>query len=201
MKNKLNTALAALFLTTSSFTAFAAEESSQGYAGISFGQSTLDTGINSLTGTASLDEKDNATKIFAGFNIDENFAIEGHYANLGEATLSGNTGDRFTDEGTVYEFLVDGVTVTAKVKSIGVAGIYKFNVGDTITPFVKVGFHKWDNKISVSAGSVSGSAEDDGTDVFYGLGASSAISDKIDFRVELERFKGEIGRASCRERV
>ena len=126
-------------------------------------------------------------------NINENFSIEGHYSDGGEISLSGNTGDRFTDEGTVYEFLVDGVTVKAELDSIGVSGLYKFAVSDSITPFVKLGLHRWDEKVTVSAGTVSGSAEDDGTDAFYGLGASAAISDKMDFRVEFERFKTDNG--------
>jgi OOP family OmpA-OmpF porin len=193
MKNKLNTALAALFLTTSSFTALAAEESSQGYVGVSAGKSDIDTGIGSLTGTASLDESDTGIKIFAGFNINENFAIEGHYADLGEFSLSGNTNDTFVDEGTTYTFLVDNVKVAMKVKSIGVAGIYKFNIDDTITPFVKLGIQRWDEKITVSVGTVSGSAEDDGTDPFYGLGASVSAADNIDVRAEFERFKGDDG--------
>ena len=126
MKKQLNTAIAALFLATASMTAMAAEDASKGYFGISYGDASTDTGITGLTGTASLDEDKKGAKLFAGFNVNDNFAIEGHYSDFGEASLSGNNGDQFVDDGVTYEFLTTA-TIKIKVKSYGLAGVYKFD--------------------------------------------------------------------------
>ena len=188
MKKHLNTAIAALFLTTASMTAMAVEESSKGYFGISYGNASTDTGITGLTGTASLDEDNKGAKLFAGFNVDDNFAIEGHYSDFGEASLSGNNGDQFVDEGVTYQFLTTA-TVKIKAKSYGLAGVYKLNKINEITPFVKLGWYKWDAEATVNAGTVSGSASTDGTDKFYGLGFSYPLSDTVNIRTEFERYE------------
>ncbi len=188
MKKQLNTAIAALFLTTASMTAMAVEESSKGYFGISYGNASTDTGITGLTGTASLDEDNKGAKLFAGFNVDDNFAIEGHYSDFGEASLSGNNGDQFVDEGVTYQFLTTA-TVKIKAKSYGLAGVYKLNKINEITPFVKLGWYKWDAEATVNAGTVSGSASTDGTDKFYGLGFSYPLSDTVNIRTEFERYE------------
>jgi OmpA-OmpF porin, OOP family len=189
MKNKLNTAIATLFVATASMTAVASE-SSEGYVGISYSKATIDTGISSTTGTASLDESDNSIKIFAGLNIDDNFAVEGHYIDFGEASLSGNNGDTFVENGTTYQFLTTA-SIKVAAESYGVAGLYKFNLDKSVTPFVKLGLHKWEATATVNAGSVTGSGTVDGTDPFYGVGVSASVSDNIDVRAEFERFEAD----------
>jgi len=187
MNKQLNTALASLFLATASMTATATEENKSGYVGISYGSISSETGITGLTGTATLDEDNKGAKLFAGFNVDENFSIEGFYSNSGEATLSGNNGDRFVDDGVTYE-LTTTATVKVEVKSYGLAGVYKLNKINEITPFVKLGFYKWDADATVNAGTVSGSASTDGTDTFYGVGLSYPLSDTVNVRTEFERY-------------
>jgi OOP family OmpA-OmpF porin len=191
MKNKLNTAIVSLFVAVAatSMTAVAAE-SSQGYVGISYSKVDIDTGISSPTGTAVLDEKDNSIKLFAGLNIDENLAVEAHYIDFGEASLSGNNGDTFVEGGVTYQFLTTA-SIKVEAESYGVSGLYKFNVGNDITPFVKLGLHKWEAKATVNAGSVTGSGTVDGTDPFYGLGVSASVFENIDIRAEFERFEAD----------
>lgn len=189
MNKQLNIAIAALFLTTASMTAIAAE-SDKGYIGVSYAKAEIDTGISSTTGTAALDEKDNSIKLFAGLNIDDNFAVEAHYIDFGEASLSGNNGDTFVEAGTTYQFLTTA-SIKVEAESYGVSGLYKFNMDNNITPFVKFGFQKWEAKATVNAGSVTGAGTVDGTDPFYGLGVSAPVSENIDIRAEFERFEAD----------
>ena len=189
MINKLNIAIVSLFVAATSMTAVAAE-SGQGYVGISYSKVDIDTGISSPTGTAVLDEQDNSIKLFAGLNIDENLTVEAHYIDFGEASLSGNNGDTFIEGGVTYQFLTTA-SIKVEAESYGVSGLYKFNVGNDITPFVKLGLHKWEAKATVNAGSVTGSGTVDGTDKFYGLGVSAPVFENIDIRAEFERFKAD----------
>lgn len=161
------------------------------YVGINYGQSEIDTEATNLTGSASLDEKDSGIKLYAGLNLDENFAIEAHYADFGEASLSGNSGDTFSIDGTTFGFTQNGVTVKTEVKSFGISGIYRLPVNDTITPFAKLGIHRWDAEGTMSSGDASVSVSDDGTDLFYGLGIAVSLSDEVTLRAEYERFNGD----------
>ena len=189
MKKQINTTIAALFLATASMTAIASD-ASQGYIGISYSKVDIDTGISNTTGTAVLKEDDNSIKLFAGLNIDDNFAVEGHYIDFGEASLSGNNGDTFVEKGTTYQFLTTA-TIKVEAESYGVSGLYKFNIDNDITPFLKLGLHRWEATATVNAGSVTGSGSVDGTDPFYGLGVSASVSDNIDVRAEFERFEAD----------
>lgn len=189
MKKQLNTAIAALFLATGSMAVNAAE-SDKGYIGVSYAKAEIDTGISSTTGTAALDEKDNSIKLFAGLNIDDNFAVEAHYIDFGEASLSGNNGDTFVEAGTTYQFLTTA-SIKVEAESYGFSGLYKFNMDNNITPFVKFGFQKWEAKATVNAGSVTGAGTVDGTDPFYGIGVSAPVSENIDIRAEFERFEAD----------
>src|SRR5215831_5546150 len=63
-------------------TAFAAEPLTGFYAGAGLGQSTL-----KLSGT-SFDEHDTSFKIFGGYSINRNFAVEAAYFDGGNASVS-----------------------------------------------------------------------------------------------------------------
>ena len=159
------------------------------YVGFGVGQADIDTGVSGLTGTAALDEEDTSLKVFVGADIDDNFFIEGHYAELGEASLSGNNGDRFVYEGTTYQFTANNVKVTLEGESIGLAVGYKFKMGKDVDAFAKLGMHNWDatSNISTSAGSVS--LSDDGTDKFFGFGVNYSITETMSLRAEYESFE------------
>jgi hypothetical protein len=184
--------------------ATAAKKLPTGYVGVSVGASNLDMGITDLNGT-TFDENNQGVKIVVGFNVDEHLSIEGHFANLGGGTLSGKNSNTFLLNGTEYTFDVkdengEASTATALVDATtvnyGIAGVYNFiNIYDfantnKITPFVKVGLHKWETKFDSNAINV---ITDDlktvsGTDAFYGVGVSAEITDGIRAKLEFERF-------------
>lgn len=159
------------------------------YAGVSYGKSKVDTGVSNTTGTASLDENDNGFKFFAGINLNENFSIEGHYLDMGEAKLTGNNGDTFAFKGTTYTFTANNVVIKQEAKTYGISGVLKLPINDTVTPFAKVGFHKWDATSSIASSAGNASLDDDGTDPFYGLGLSVSVTDNINVRAEFEHFE------------
>jgi hypothetical protein len=189
--------------------ATAAKKLATGYVGVSVGVSNLDMGIADLMNGASFDENNQGVKIFVGFDIDDKFSIEGHFANLGGGTISGKHNDSFTLNGKTYTFDIkkaDGITSSTATASIdattinyGVSSVYNFtNIYDfinptnvnKITPFVKLGLHRWETKFDSGAINVDVDklTTESGIDAFYGLGVSAEITDGISAKLEFERF-------------
>jgi hypothetical protein len=123
---KKSLVLASLILAASNVMA------SDSYIGINYSKVNFDTGVSNTTGTATLDENDNGYKLYLGYNYTKNFGIEVHYANFGEATLSGNNGDRFDMDGTTYEFN-QTAKATISAKSIGIAAVGKKQLTNNIS--------------------------------------------------------------------
>ena len=151
------------------------------YVGLSGGQADYDTAVTQLTGTAQLDDEDTAYKLFAGYRASNNFGVEFHYADLGEVSLSGNTGDTFIrGNGSALAFIVDGGKVAQEAKSYGVAATYALPLNDSFSLLGKIGFHRWD---------IENSSDEDGTEPFYGIGASYQVNDNIALQAEFERLQ------------
>jgi OOP family OmpA-OmpF porin len=159
------------------------------YIGVGYGMSEIDTDVTSVSNGASLDEDDNSTEIFAGVQINENFAVEAQYMDFGEATLTGDNGDRFTYQGTEYVFTADNVAIEAKGESIGIAGLLGTDVTDRVHLFGKLGLHLWDTELSEASSAGFGKADDDGTDLFYGIGANINATEKFIVRLEAEQYE------------
>ena len=158
-----------------------------GYVGIAGGMLNSESSVTGLIGTASLDEDEDDTgyKLFAGYRASNNFGVELHYADLGEISLSGNNGDTFTrGNGAAYQFTANGVKIVQETKSYGVAATYALPLNDNFSLLGKIGFHRWD--IENSLGS---SLDDDGTEPFYGIGASYQVNENVAIQAEFERFQ------------
>lgn len=181
--------LLALLVTLFLFTAQNVLAADTGwYAGVGFGQSSVDTGVSATTGTASLDEEDSALKVFGGYNFNKYAAIEFQYLDAGEASLTGNTGDTFVSGGTTFVFTANNVKIATEAVSFGVSGVFTYPAHQYFKPFVKIGLHSWELEATASSGVTSSSATTDGTDLLFGLGARADITDKVSLRVEYENL-------------
>lgn len=177
-----------------------AADNNKWYMGLSFGGTEVDTDISGLTGTASLDEDDNGYKIFAGYNFTKFIGVEVFYADLGEASLEGNSGDRFTSDGDVYEFLVDNASMVAETTSFGCDVVFSLPLNEfsenafvsRLTPFAKLGSHIWNIDQTVSGYGVSSlSSDDDGFDFIGGVGLNVDVNEYFAVRGEYEYLKAD----------
>lgn len=191
--------LISLLLSTPSF-AQDQEGDTKWYFGAGGGTTSVDTGVTNLTGAASLDDTSTGWKIFAGYQINKYLGVEAGYADLGEASLTGNNGDTFVIDGTTLAFTADGAKVTAEAKTILVEALVMLPLGDMtgnnilgyFTPFVKLGVGFWTLDYSASASNVSQvTTDDDGTGVVFGGGLNINIIRNLAVRVEYERFSME----------
>lgn len=179
--------IAALFSSTAF--AQASQNKTPFYLGFSAGQTKIDTGVSGLTGTASLDESDTGYKIFGGYKFDNIWSAEIQYADFGKASLKGNNGDRFTFEGTQYQFTSNNAEISVKAKSFGAAIVAGYDVSSVVRPYAKLGLHRWDSDSSVTSSAGNASISDSGTDPFYGIGIQFSITDQLAARVEAEHYK------------
>ncbi|NYT28431.1 MAG: porin family protein [Candidatus Thiodubiliella endoseptemdiera] len=162
MKNKIKIAIVATLLSSSIFA------QSDNYFGIGVYQTKYS---ESESGTTRKYKKNNY-KALLGTHLDDNWSVEGQYTDF--AT------DSITENGAAT---VVGMSGT----SLGLAGLYHFNPQVSYSPFVKLGWHFWDFKITNTTTGVSKNVN--GDNEFYGVGVDGKINETMKYRVELERMK------------
>lgn len=138
------------------------------YAGASAGEASIDAcGDAGALGLTACDDSDTGWKIFGGYDLTENFALEAAWADFGEMTASapGVTGG------------IEGEGFVMDVKGT-------LPVADQFGVFGKVGFIMWDAE---GRGALSG-LDDDGTDFAYGVGAQYMLNEQFGIVGEWERF-------------
>ena len=176
---------------TAGFISLAAAEPGW-YVGLSGGQSNADTDGGELdstfrslgfTSSSSMDDKDTGWKLFAGYQFNPYFAVEGGYVDLGEFSFSTTvtaapagytTGSLSGNVKTKNGFLVDAVGIwpaTDKVSVFGKLGMYSI-------------------KTELSASGPSGSLTESSTDsdLHWGIGAGYDFNKNVGARLEWERF-------------
>ena len=162
------------------------------YSGISLGTTTVETGVSNTTGTALLDEDDSGFKILIGKKIDKTISVEGFYADFGEASLTGNTGDNFDIGGTTFVFTTNNAKIATTATAIGANAKFTHAFSDKSSIAGRIGIMIWEVTASVSGASVaSSSASNDGTDLFYGIGYKYNINNEYAFTVDYDIYTAD----------
>jgi len=205
MKSKLNTAIAALFVTTASMTTMATEV---GETYITVGAINVSTdAFDELEGNSGLtiDSEDTAASFVVGYQINQNLSFEAGV--IGEVemsiTLASNLNTTLNGKTLVVN---SGSGVKAKADSYSLGLKYAIPVTNSLDVYGKAGVMFWDLKVNAVGSATydgttySGSSEiyaHDGNDAYYGVGSSYAINsttalniDYITMEVDDEDFDG-----------
>lgn len=161
------------------------------YAGLGIGQSNyrdvasaIDSELRSLglTSSTSANTRSEGWKVYAGYQFNKHFALEGGYVNLNDftarSTITAPVVGALRKEAAAEAWTLAAVgsyPITRKLSIIGKAGVAYLS-GD-----VK---DKW----SGAGGVQVDSREEDDYDPYYGVGISYAVFDNLDLRAEWERF-------------
>ena len=139
------------------------------YAGAGLGQAKVDDFCSDARalGFTSCDEKDRTWKVFGGYRFHPNVAVEAGYADLGK-----------------FKAGIGGLTVKAKVKAFELLAVPIYPFGNGFSVYGKLGLARWD--IDASGGGLS--ANDDGTDFTFGVGAQYDFTPNLGARVEWQRY-------------
>lgn len=141
------------------------------YLGVGVGRSEA---RNFCSIGGACDAKDMAWNLFAGYQINRHFAVEGGYVDFGEATTSGFVGGvagSLSSESTAFELLAVGL----------------LPLSDTFSLYAKGGFFRYDSDGS-GTGSLAGSSSDEGTELTFGLGAEYRFARTLAARLEWQRY-------------
>jgi OOP family OmpA-OmpF porin len=175
-----------------------------GYFGIGFGRSKADVkaDVENVLGaiegvpfgtpvglgeTWSSDAKDSATgyRVFIGNQINQNFAVEGGYVDLGRFLADASL--------TVPGFGTDTLAATVKARGFDLGLIGFAPVTEQFSFLGRVGIFLWDVRYNDtftnflgSSDSISESAS--GNSLSYGLGAKYDFSKSVSLRGEFQRF-------------
>lgn len=141
----------AVFSLMSAATAHA--ESQPGfYVGAGVGQASVEAD------DVGFDADDTAFKVFGGYALNDNFAVELTYFDGGQP-----------DE-TLDAFGIP-VTVEAEVSGLNLSAVGRLPINDTFAVFGKVGYASYDVEVTGRSGGFSISDDSGDDDLSYGLGA------------------------------
>jgi OOP family OmpA-OmpF porin len=142
------------------------------YLGGGIGQSDAKDGCDGISGPGvSCDSEDTAWRLFGGYQLNTNLALELGYTDLGEVSATGPGGSA-SAEATALEFSALGMFPIAEGFSLyGKAGVYRGEV---------------DSRASIAG--LSGSASEDNTDFTLGAGVQFDMTRNIALRGEWQRY-------------
>ncbi|HAU16024.1 MAG TPA: hypothetical protein DCS92_20055 [Gammaproteobacteria bacterium] len=151
-----------------------------GYLGLSYGTTSPDE---------SGFEDDNGFKITGGGKLNDNFAVEVSYTDLGAFEM-----DRALVREIEYfvGYDLDGVDI--EISGVEVSGMGIAPVNETLSLFGRIGIFLWDAELNVDvSGYGSGSDSDDGNDLFLGIGAMVNLSQAVSLKAEFSRYEAYEG--------
>lgn len=144
--------------------------------GVIASEHRYDTGIAGTGVTVSDDKKTEwGGKVFAGYQINPMWAVEGGYTNFGKGdadyTAAGLRGN-----------------VETKSESFYVAGKATYPVAEKVNVFGKLGVAHNRNEVSGNILGVSGKDEYSKNSVYAAVGADYAINEKVSMSLEYEHY-------------
>jgi OOP family OmpA-OmpF porin len=145
------------------------------YGGLGVGAGQIDSGDipGDADAVGGVDDESTVYKAFIGTNLNEMFALEAGYISFGDVEEEDPDTDIF-DEATSFE--ADGITTSL---------IGFLPITERFLVHAKVGALFWDAESRV--GQVS--AGEDGTDAFFGVGATYEFTERWAVRGEYDRFQ------------
>lgn len=157
------------------------------YVSASAGQTTYDTGLTNLTGTATLDDETTSSKVLVGMNMGFGLMAEAYYTDLGEVTFTANNGDTVTSAGTVTTIGFDGYKSVSEFTGYGINAVYKVGIG-IASVYGKVGMLHWESETTVGAtGFADTTTTDSGNELLVGAGVEFAVMPFIGLRLDYEQ--------------
>lgn len=170
------------------------------YMGVSAGQSRIDATSAEIdegfviddsftaSGTA-LDKTDTGWKAYFGYRFNRIFALEGGYADLGEASFTTTIVNAPPPYNVETPF---PIRATATAEGIQLSGALHLPLTDRSSLFAKAGVFRWqadfNEERTLAAGIELVSRTEKETDAVYGVGAELGFTDDLRLRVEFERF-------------
>jgi OOP family OmpA-OmpF porin len=157
-----------------------------GYLGIGYGQHTnkqWDRNVIDDGSFSSIAVEDTGTgaRVMGGFQIVGRLGIEFGYTNLGAITASG------TSDGS--SLWAPG-PVSARLDGTGfdIAATGKWALTRKVAALARLGMLFWETDAAIGDSTIRFTGNDDGDDVFFGIGLEVGVSDALALRGEFVRY-------------
>ena len=153
------------------------------YAGVGYLKSDQDIhNYPSLTYSIN-DSKDDGLTLFAGYDLNERFAIEAGYNDLGDGVVEADLGE------------LGDVKGTHEVKVMTLAGVIKTDpISENLVLFAKAGFARIDHKETLTGSLIVTSTNSKKTtNPFYGIGANYELANGLTIRALYEAYGEDDG--------
>ena len=144
-------------------------------------------GFSDVNLSTSSDESAFAWTLFAGYAVNEVFAIEAGYLGSGKVSMGLDISGTLDREQQQF-----GSDAQARRWSLYGALVGHVPMNSFVKPFGKIGIRRWDDEIDGSATAVlaniqyliSLSEHDNGFGLLFGIGADAPVTDSASFRIE-----------------
>lgn len=147
-----------------------ASASAQVYVGGSAGQAKSNVDCSD---TLKCDKISSTYKVFGGYNIDKNFAVEASYSSLGKLKA-------VTKEGSLT------ANHEVKAKSFELAGVAKHDFTEELSGFAKLGVARVTADASSSLAGSTYKGDTTSTQAVLGLGVNYKVSKEVALRAEFD---------------
>ncbi|MEL0169462.1 MAG: porin family protein [Pseudomonadaceae bacterium] len=175
------TLFAATMIGLCATSAFSHAQEAQPYLFASLGQSDADISTSDIVPkgagiSSSMDNKDTAWKIGAGLKLNQYFAFEAEYVDLGEVAFRATDGN-------------SAVRLNAGTEGYGLNGVLTMPL-DSFSLFAKVGYHRLETDFDISASGL-GSISDSQTEwvTSFGVGGGYNLGERVTLVAEFERYR------------
>lgn len=139
------------------------------YVGAAYGKSRTGEGC-----LGTCDPTDHSGNLFAGYQFNRHLALEGGYADFGQATVSGT---------------LVGVPATARIETtvLELVGVGLLPITDNFSLYAKLGVYRFDTDSTVS-GAFVGTFSDNGYGFTAGVGLQYSFWRNLAARVEWQSY-------------
>ena len=140
-------------------------QAQQAFVELGVGQAMYD--VEDVPAGVSVDDKDTTFAISGGWMFTPNIGAEVGYRDLGGISVSAG-----------------GASASADVDGFMLGAVGRFNVAQNIAIVPRIGLYMWD----ASGGGLASGGSDDGTDLYFGVGAEYSFNKQFFAGVHWARF-------------
>ena len=155
------------------------------YLDLNVGIASHDSGVSGVSGT-TLDEDDVGYMLNLGRRINQTWAVEGMYYDMGSASITGSVNDTFVMDGTTYVWNTAG-TLSNATSGFGGAIVGYLPSDEWLELYGKLGIHMWNQSGSATFldNNTTFNAQffDEGVDLYFGFGVTANIVENLKINV------------------
>lgn len=179
---RISSALAAILPAFAfAFSAPATAQDAGWYIGGAYGMTSFDIDTTGVT-SPTVDDSDTGFKIYGGFQFNKHLGAEIGYVDAGKATFSGSA---------IPSLGIGAFSGQYEITAITFAAVGTLPLNESFALFAKAGLAAWDATASASIAGFTGTADDSGTDLLYGIGARYNLNKNWGITLEYEAVDAE----------